>query len=376
MKLIFKILIGLSAVVIEALEITSGKVFSRPTGRATSCNLTGNSIDELNAIKSSCKNIVIENLRVPAGKTLDLTGISDTSITFRGNISFGYAEWKGPLVLISGSNVNITGERGHVFDGQGARWWDTLGGNGGVRKPRFFKIRYLYNGVVNHLHFLNSPRHCFAIHNCTNITVNNVVMNTKDGDTQGGHNTDAINVKGSENVFISDTIVYNQDDCLAVRSGKNIHFKKAFCSGGHGMSIGSVGNRTNNVVEDVYITDSIVVDSENGVRIKTVVNATGLVSGVTYNNITMRNITDFGILMRGDYMNMPGPTGTPGNGVPILNVTITNVRGTVQPNGTNIYILLGQGVAQNWYWNDIDISGGTRRRVCQGIPPNSGAFCA
>ncbi|XP_025829997.1 polygalacturonase-like [Agrilus planipennis] len=376
MRLIFKILIGLGVVVVAAAAITVGVVFSRSSDTATSCTLTGNSIDELDTIKSSCNDIVIEDLVVPAGRTLDLTGLSDTSITFRGNISFGYAEWKGPLVLISGTNINITGEAGHVLDGQGARWWDTLGANGGVQKPRFFKTRYLYNGVVTNLNFLNSPRHCFAIHNCTNITVNNIVMNTRDGDTQGGHNTDAINVKGSENVYISDTTVYNQDDCLAVRSGKNIHFTRAFCSGGHGISIGSVGNRTNNVVEDVYITDSTVVDSENGVRIKTVVNATGLVSGVTYDNITLRNITDFGILMRGDYMNVPGPTGTPGNGVPILNVTITNVRGTVQAGGTNIFILLGEGVAQNWYWNNINVTGGEINLTCQGVPPNSGAFCA
>ncbi|XP_025834513.1 polygalacturonase-like, partial [Agrilus planipennis] len=341
MKSIFKVLIGLVVVVVAASE----NDVSGPSGRATSCILTGNSLDQLNEIKSSCKNIVVQNLRVPAGKSLDLTGISDTSITFKGNISFGYAEWKGPLVLISGSNVNVTGENGHVFDGQGARWWDNLGSNGGVQKPRLFKLRYLYQGVVNHLNFLNSPRHCLAIHNCTNITVNGVVMNNKDGDTQGGHNTDAVNVKGSENVFIKNTTVYNQDDCLAVRSGKNIHFEQAFCSGGHGMSIGSVGNRTNNVVEDVHITDSVVVDSDNGIRIKTVYNATGLVSGVTYNNITMRNISKFGILMRGDYLNQPRPTGNPSNGIPIRNVTVTNVRGTVQTKGTNVYILLGQGVA-------------------------------
>ncbi|XP_025830593.1 polygalacturonase-like [Agrilus planipennis] len=376
MKLILKILIGLGVVAVAASEITSATFFSGPLNRATSCTLTGNSIDELDAIKSSCNDITIENLAVPAGKTLDLTGLSDVSITFKGNISFGYAEWKGPLVLISGTNINITGERGHVFDGQGARWWDNLGGNGGVRKPRFFKIRYLYNGVVNHINFLNSPRHCFAIHNCTNITVNNVVMNTKDGDTQGGHNTDAINVKGSENVFISNTTVYNQDDCLAVRSGKNIHFTLAFCSGGHGISIGSVGNRTNNVVEDVYITHSTVVNSGTGIRIKTVVNATGLVSGVTYDNITLSKIKDYGILMRGDYRNMPGPTGTPSNGIPIRNVTITNVHGTVERRGTNIYILLVEGVAQNWYWNNVNITGGTRNRTCRGVPPNSGVFCA
>ncbi|XP_018329554.1 polygalacturonase-like [Agrilus planipennis] len=369
MVLVLKLLIGLGVVAIATSETTS-------SGRATSCTLTGNSLDQLAEVKASCNDIVIEDLLVPAGKSLDLSGLSDASITFKGNVSFEYAEWKGPLVLIGGTNLSIKGEEGHVIDGQGAKYWDTFGIHAGVQKPRLFKLRYLYNGVVNNLHFLNSPRHCMAINNCTNVTVNNLVVDSKDGDTQGGHNTDAINVKGSENIFINHTTVYNQNDCISVRSGKNVHFTDGYCYGGHGLSIGSIGNRTNNVVEDVYFTDSIVVNSENGVRIKTVVNATGLVSGITYNNITMSNITTFGILVRGDYVGNPGPTGTPSNGIPIRNLTITNVRGTVQPQATNIYVLLGQGVAQNWYWNNINVTGGTNNLTCQGIPPNSGVFCA
>ena len=34
--------------------------------------------------------------------------------------------------------------------------------------------------------------------------------------------------------------------------------------GGHGISIGSVGGRSNNVVDTVTIKDCTVVDSENG----------------------------------------------------------------------------------------------------------------
>jgi polygalacturonase len=85
--------------------------------------------------------------------------------------------------------------------------------------------------------------------------------------------------------------VYNQDDCLAVNSGTQITFTGGYCSGGHGLSIGSVGGRSDNTVDTVNILDSQIVNSDNGVRIKTVSGATGKVTGVTYSNIKLSNVS-------------------------------------------------------------------------------------
>ena len=107
--------------------------------------------------------------------------------------------------------------------------------------------------------------------------MNGVTVNNKDGDSKGGHNTDAFDVGDSSQITISGATVYNQDDCLAVNSGTDITFTGGYCSGGHGLSIGSVGGRDNNVVDTVTISNSQIVDSDNGVRIKTVSGATGQV---------------------------------------------------------------------------------------------------
>jgi polygalacturonase len=74
-----------------------------------------------------------------------------------------------------------------------------------------------------------------------------------------------------------------------------------YCSGGHGLSIGSVGGRDDNTVDGVIIEDSTVVDSENGIRIKTVSGATGSVTGVTFKSIVLSGITDYGIVFKQDY---------------------------------------------------------------------------
>lgn len=69
------------------------------------------------------------------------------------------------------------------------------------------------------------------------------------------------------------------------------------------MSIGSVGDRDDNTVENVYIADSTVTASENGVRIKTISGATGSVKNVTYSNIKLSSISDYGVVVEQDYEN-------------------------------------------------------------------------
>lgn len=85
---------------------------------------------------SSCKKttmIMIQNLAVPAGVTLDLTDVlPGTTITFKGQTTFGYKEWYGPLIAITGDNLLIDGDG--TLNGGGARWWDQGGLNFGKKK--------------------------------------------------------------------------------------------------------------------------------------------------------------------------------------------------------------------------------------------------
>lgn len=46
-----------------------------------------------------------------------------------------------------------------------------------------------------------------------------ITVDDSDGDSEGGHNTDAFDVGDSNDVTITGATVYNQDDCLAVNSG-------------------------------------------------------------------------------------------------------------------------------------------------------------
>ncbi len=125
--------------------------------------------------KKSCSTIILSNIAVPAGQTLDLTGLkSGTQVIFSGHTTFGFQQWSGPLISVSGSNIAISGAAGHVIDGDGHRWWDGKGTNSGLVKPKFFAAHSLTSSSISGLNVLNTPVQGFSINGCNGLTVSNV----------------------------------------------------------------------------------------------------------------------------------------------------------------------------------------------------------
>jgi galacturan 1,4-alpha-galacturonidase len=343
--------------------------------KRASCTFSGSSgAAAVSKSKASCATIVLSGITVPSGTTLDLTKLTKgTKVIFEGTTSFGYEEWSGPLISVSGTDITVTGASGNVIDGGGARWWDGKGTNGGKTKPKFFYAHSLTTSSITGLNFKNSPVQLMSINSATTLAVTNIKMDNSAGDTDElGHNTDAFDVGSSTGVTITGANIQNQDDCLAINSGTSITFTGGTCSGGHGLSIGSVGGRSDNVVKTVNILSSTIKNSQNGVRVKTVYGATGSVSGVTYKDITLSGITKYGIVIEQDYEN-GSPTGTPTTGVPITGLTVSGVKGTVSSSGTNVYILCGSGSCSGWTWTGNSVTGGKTSTACKNVP--SGASC-
>ncbi|KAJ8913485.1 hypothetical protein NQ315_013865 [Exocentrus adspersus] len=354
------------------LLATCAVVHPAPPNVTASCTITKFNEDDIKSASKSCDTLTIDGIEVPAGKTLDLTHLKNgAKLVFKGTITWAYKEWKGPLVKVAGTDIEVIGSSGHVLDGRGKLWWDGKGGNGGKTKPKFFSAK-LKNSEIHKLNVKNTPVQAFSINGCENLVIQDVTIDNSAGDSGGGHNTDAFDVGKSSDVTIKHCTIKNQDDCLAVNSGKNIIFQDNTCSGGHGISIGSVGGRDDNTVKGVKVTGCTISNSDNGVRIKTVYGATGSVSDITYQDITLSKIHKYGIVIEGDYEN-GSPTGTPTNGVPIKGLTVKNVHGSVDSGGVNVYILV-QG-ASDWHFSNIDVKGGTKTKKCTGIPSGAGISC-
>jgi polygalacturonase len=150
---------------------------------------------------------------------------------------------------------------------------------------------------------------------------------------------------------------------VAVTSGNNILVNNMYCNGSHGLSIGSVGGKSNNNVVNITFSNSVVLNAQNGARIKSNSDTTGLISDIVFENIHVENISNYGIDIQQDYLN-GGPTGEPTNGVMIQDITIRNVTGTATEEARNYYILCGEGSCKNITINDVDVKGGGVESAC------------
>ncbi|KAF9018468.1 glycoside hydrolase [Hymenopellis radicata] len=339
-----------------------------------SCTIS--SLKDVDSVVASCTDITIASFTVDANTTFDLSDLSDGStVKVAGNVTFAKStNFNGPMFQIDGTDITFDGG-GFTFDGEGAKYWDGQGSNGGVTKPQFLKIKM--SGTFKNLEVLNSPRHVFSIGSndaaltISGVTIDDTAGNTLDSDGDKlGHNTDCFDVSATD-VTITGCKCYNQDDCLAVNSGSNIVFSNNYCSGGHGISIGSIAS--GKTVSGVKISGNTVVSSTNGLRIKTVYEATdGSVSGITYtgNNV---EASDYGVVIEQDYEN-GSPTGTPTNGIKISNITFsgTNTVKATKSDTLEVYVLCGDGSCTGtWDWSGLTVSGGEAGSIT-GNPPITG----
>lgn len=130
--------------------------------RATSCAFTDA------ALGKSCSTIVLSGITVPAGTTLDMTGLNrgtqvskprlilarmltDLKLSSKEPPPSATLSLSGPLFSVSGTDITATGSAGHVLDGGRARWWDGKGSNAGVTKPKFFYAHSLTTSSITDL---------------------------------------------------------------------------------------------------------------------------------------------------------------------------------------------------------------------------------
>ncbi|KAF8690239.1 Glycosyl hydrolases family 28, partial [Rhizoctonia solani] len=143
-----------------------------------------------------------------------------------------------------------------------------------------------------------------------------------------------------------------------INKGSNIIFQNNKCTGGHGISIGSVASGS--TVSNIHITGNTITNNVQALRIKTDADATsGSVSGVIYSGNTATGCTEYGVIIDQSY---PDTLGTPKGGVKISGITFTgtntiavasSAKGEVEVNCAK------GGCTGTWNWAGLKVSGGT-----------------
>ncbi|VDB91724.1 unnamed protein product [Peniophora sp. CBMAI 1063] len=336
------------------------------TSMAKRATCTVNSVSTASDL-SDCSAVVIEAFSVPSGDTVTISAAKGATITMEGSINFSQTTASGPLITIDTDDVNFNGN-GYSFKGNGNLYWDGEGTNGGVAKPHPF-VKFKGYGTFTNFIVKDSPAQAISVGTTGgSATFSDVLVDNKDGDTDSlGHNTDGFDVSASD-VTITGSTVYNQDDCVAINSGSNLVFSNNYCSGGHGISIGSIsGSKT---VSGVTISGNTVVDSMYGMRIKVDSDATGSVSDVTYSGNSISANDKYGLLISQSYSE---DFGTPGTDSTISDINFTGSKTTVTTSGSYPVVGVDCGhCSGTWDWSELDATGGEAADIVLGGAKISG----
>ena len=184
--------------------------------------------------------------------------------------------------------VTIDGRGGEPVTGGTSTWWDLEEAyDGNLAAPRLIQVTGGTNFVLYQVTLKNAPKFHVVIDGTTGYRVWGITINTP----PDSPNTDGVDPSRAKNGVIAYTKISTGDDNVAVKGGgpqpvdglliAHNHFGR-----GHGMSIGS---ETNGGVRNVSVCDLALDGTDNGLRIKSDASRGGLVQGVFYTDICIRD---------------------------------------------------------------------------------------
>ncbi len=253
-----------------------------------------------------------------------------------------------PLVYaFEQTNIAITG--GGTLDGQGTTWhaWASSGdprrlvemgtrgvpvekrifGEGHHLRPNFIVPFRCNNVLIQDIHIVNSPMWVMNPVYCTNVTIQNVTVDTR------GPNTDGCDPDSCADVLVRNCNFSDGDDCIAIKSGRDRDGQKInipcrdlviqncrFQAGHGGIGIGS---ETAGGVRDVF-AENCRFDSTNlvmAIRLKTNPARGGYIEGVYVRDCVVK-VAQIGISMTLRYSSSGAMNG---DTIPIIrNIDIRN----------------------------------------------------
>ncbi|KAJ0092690.1 hypothetical protein Patl1_24992 [Pistacia atlantica] len=215
------------------------------------------------------------------------------------------------------------------------------------------KFNNVSNGTISDISVTNSKAFHISFNNCDRMDMNNVNIKAP-GDSP---NTDGIHVHESTNINIVSADIGVGDDCVSIGPGSiNISVSDIRCGPGHGISVGSLGKYQNEAdVVGVVIRNSIISNTQNGVRVKTWPGSPASVaSNFTFEDIVMINVSN-PIIIDQEYCPSGSCEEYGPSKVKISNMYFKNITGTYN-TPTGVSLLCSSGVpCENIHLADINM---------------------
>jgi polygalacturonase len=208
---------------------------------------------------------------------------------------------KGSFIpFISGRDLtNVTFTGSGVIEGGGSVWWGEAENARRVRpgytlpRPNLISLEHCNNVRLENITLQNSPKFHFLPADCEDVVVSNVTILAP----EHAANTDAIDPSGRR-ILITHCTLDVGDDNVAIKAGKKVpghdfeseDITVTDCTFLHGHGV-SIGSETAGGVRNVTVRNCTFENTENGLRIKSDVRRGGVVEDISYDNITMSNVT-------------------------------------------------------------------------------------
>jgi polygalacturonase len=222
----------------------------------------------------------------------------------------------------------IDGRGGAPLLGGKQTWWD-LARDAKVRDqyqscPRLIAVRASDGFTLYRITLRNAPNTHVGVEKTDGFTAWAVKIKTP----RTARNTDGIDPISSSNITIAHSWIDTGDDNVALKPGAqgpvdHVTIAHNHFYAGHGMSIGS---ETSGGASAIKVVDLTLDGTDHGLRIKSDRSRGGLVHGVSYENVCLRNVGN-PILIDTHYSNFTGDK------IPIYrDIVLRDVR-SVTPGG-------------------------------------------
>ena len=216
---------------------------------------------------------------------------------------------KGAVILISNDRNNyplvnkrfvdaITANNCHdlrlsgdgIIDGQGQSWWEAFHSDPTLpHRPYLIKFTNCERLEVSGITLQNSPMFHLVPQGCTDVSIHDITIHSPGN----ASNTDGIDPSGW-NFYITRCLIDTGDDNIAIKPGhdrtpgnKNYLITDCHFLRGHGMS---VGGGTAGGLDNLVVSNCTFLNTDAGIRIKTLRGNGGLLQNATYENLTMESV--------------------------------------------------------------------------------------
>lgn len=214
-------------------------------------------------------------------------------------------------------NITITGKG--TFQGNGAAWWHwkklqqeaanqlcgaqsrnippeerVFGTREAALRPSFLQLISCKNVELEQFRIEDGPQWTIHPVYCEHVHVKDVTVKTQ------GPNTDGLNPDSCTDVLIEHCTFQTGDDCIAINSGMNedgwrvnrpcrhVEVRDCLFLGGHAAV--AIGSGMSGGVEDIYVHNCRMQETERGIRLKSMRGRGGYIRDVRFSDIEMQDI--------------------------------------------------------------------------------------